>query len=123
VAGVRCGSGLVLYDIACGPTCNDYRYMYWLVTAGFGRKLDTMEAVETVPIFALSSRQRGMCPCMLPTVTATITMHLLHRPSAGGRTLLREEERSQREGQLDDDADYQTAYQSPRKLAIKSGRG
>jgi hypothetical protein len=59
---------------------------------------------------------------MPPSVTATIMMHLLQRPNAGGRTLLREEERSQREGQLDDDADYQTAYRSPRKVAIKSGR-
>jgi hypothetical protein len=30
-----------------------------------------------------------MCPCTTPTVTATITMHLLHRPNPGGRTLLR----------------------------------
>jgi hypothetical protein len=105
-----------------GRLSNDYRYMYWLVTAGFGRKLDTMEAVRKSPNFALSRRQRGMCPCMPPTVTATITMHLLQRPNAGGRTLLREEERSQREGQLDDDADYQIAYRSPRKVAIKSGR-
>ena len=30
---------------------------------------------------------------------------------------------SQREGQLDDDADYQTAYQSARTIAVNGGRG
>jgi hypothetical protein len=29
---------------------------------------------------------------------------------------------SQREGQLDDDADYQTAYQSARIVAVNGGR-
>lgn len=29
---------------------------------------------------------------------------------------------SQREGQLDDDADYQTAYQSARTVAVNGGR-
>jgi hypothetical protein len=84
VAGVRCGSGLVLYDIACGPTCNDYRYMYWLVTAGFGRKLDTMEAVERVPISRFQGGSAACAPGMLPTVTATITMYLLHRLTLAG---------------------------------------
>jgi hypothetical protein len=30
---------------------------------------------------------------------------------------------SQREGQLDEDADYQTAYQSARTVAVNGGRG
>jgi hypothetical protein len=30
---------------------------------------------------------------------------------------------SQREGQLDDDANYQTAYQSARTVAVNGGRG
>jgi hypothetical protein len=30
---------------------------------------------------------------------------------------------SQREGQLDDDADYQTAYQRVRTVAVNGGRG
>jgi hypothetical protein len=30
---------------------------------------------------------------------------------------------SQREGGLDDDADYQTAYQSARTVAVNGGRG
>jgi hypothetical protein len=30
---------------------------------------------------------------------------------------------SQREGQLDDEADYQTAYQSARTVAVNGGRG
>jgi hypothetical protein len=30
---------------------------------------------------------------------------------------------SQREGQLDDDADYQTAYQSARTVAVNGGLG
>ena len=29
---------------------------------------------------------------------------------------------SQREGELDDDADYQTAYQSARKVSVNGGR-
>jgi hypothetical protein len=62
VAGVRCGSGLVCTTSRAGRLSNGYRYMYWLVTAGFGRKLDTMEAVERVPIFAL---QVGSAACAL----------------------------------------------------------
>jgi hypothetical protein len=31
--------------------------------------------------------------------------------------------RSKRESQLDDDADYQTAYQSARTIAVNGGRG
>jgi hypothetical protein len=61
-----------------GRLCNDY----WLVTAGFGRKLDHHGSCRKSPNFALSRRQRGICPCMLPIVTATITMHLLHRFNA-----------------------------------------
>jgi hypothetical protein len=41
-------------------------------------------------------------------------MHLVHVLDAGGPSLPGQEERSQREGQLDDDADYQSAYQSVR---------
>jgi hypothetical protein len=43
--------------------------------------------------------------------------------NAGGRPVRPQEEPSQREGQLDDDADYQTAYQSARTIAVNGGRG
>ena len=65
-----------------------------------------------------------MCaPCVPPTRTMTIMMHRVHRYDAGERVIRGKMSRSQREGQLDDDADYQTAYQSARKVAVSSGRG
>jgi hypothetical protein len=45
-----------------GRLSNDYRYMHWLVTAGFGRKLDTMEAVERVPISRFQGCSAGSNP-------------------------------------------------------------
>ena len=42
----------------------------------------------------------------------------MHRESPATRAVLRQAQPSQREGQLDDDVDYQTAYQSARTVAV-----
>jgi hypothetical protein len=66
--------------------------------------------------------QRGSCglglsmrpcaPCVPRNITTMIRMHTMHRGSAATRAVSRPAQPSQREAQLDHDADYQTAYHS-----------
>ena len=42
----------------------------------------------------------------------------MHREASSARAARRQAQPSQREGQLDDDVDYQTAYQSARTVAV-----
>ena len=46
----------------------------------------------------------------------------MHQESPATRAVLRQAQPSQREGQLDDDVDYQTAYQSARTVGVNGGR-
>jgi hypothetical protein len=50
-------------------------------------------------------------------------MHIVHRPPRFPSRLVKLAAPFQREGQLEDDADYQTAYHSARTVAVIGGRG
>jgi hypothetical protein len=61
-----------------------------------------------------------VCPRL---IASTLASHPMQRPGRSRTNASREEKPSQQEGQLDDDADYQTAYQSARTAAVNGGRG
>jgi hypothetical protein len=71
-----------------------------------------------------SGRPRGRVPHVCPrNITIMIRMHTMHvgRPQRAQRPAPAQP--SQREGQLDEDADYQTAYQSARTGAVNEDAG
>jgi len=56
-------------------------------------------------------------PAVNAAIMTMIRMHTMHRESPATRAAFRQVQPSQREGQLDDGADYQSAYQSVRSTS------
>ena len=58
-----------------------------------------------------------------PPRHSTMTLHEVNWAHLESLGVILQAKPSQREGGLDDDADYQTAYQSARTVAVNGGRG
>jgi TOTE conflict system, Archaeo-Eukaryotic Primase domain len=62
-------------------------------------------------------------PCVPRNIMTMIRMHARHREPPATRAASLQAQPSQREGQPDDNADYQTAYQSARTVSVNGRRG
>ena len=69
------------------------------------------------------SRRCGPCAHVPRNIMTKIRKHTVHGVSPATRAASCLAQPSQREGQLDDDADYQTAYQSAHTVVVNGGRG